>query len=79
MGITIIVSNYPVVIEDEPLLDAKEISRFNQYRAGQSDRLANLNCKSSNGDYPDGWYNPVKLIPPFLSREQYNKYLDSRT
>lgn len=76
---TTIVHKYPVVYKDPPPLDENEISRFNNYRRGQDDRssggLDNY-PRSANGDYLDGWYNPVKLIPPFLSRDQYNKYLE---
>jgi hypothetical protein len=77
---TTIVHKYPVVYKAPPPLDENEISRFNSYRKGQDERLSNGSekyPKSSNRDYLDGWYNPVKLIPPFLSRDQYNKYLES--
>lgn len=51
-------------------LTENEILRAKNYRAGQKDRRNNTPCLSTNGDYLDGWYNPDKKTPPFLTDEQ---------
>ena len=47
-----------------------KLLQYRAWLAGQSDRLNNKPCISTNGKYLDGWYSPEKIIPDFLTHDQ---------
>jgi hypothetical protein len=50
-----------------------DLKRHKTFRAGQADRKAGLPCKSSNGCYLEGWYEPDKKAY-YISEDQVDAF-----
>jgi len=50
-----------------------EIKRYrkmlSEFRQGQTDRKAGRPCSSTNGRYLEGWYDPERHLPDFLTQK----------
>ena len=53
---------------DEPSDFEKQ--RCAMYRQGQKDRKEGTPCACAFGSYLDGWYNPEKTVPPYVTEDQ---------
>jgi hypothetical protein len=50
------------------------LRKCGHFRLGQLHRKKGLPCMSANGAYLDGWYEPHKEIPPWITREQMEAF-----
>jgi hypothetical protein len=48
----------PVTRDETHTVSRAELLREKAFRAAQAERKAGLPCRSANGTYLDGWYNP---------------------
>ena len=42
---------------------------LSEFRQGQADRKAGRPCSSTNGRYLEGWYDPERHLPDFLTQK----------
>lgn len=48
--------------------------RVRYYRQGQLHRRENRGCLRANGEYLDGWYEPDKIVPPYITEAQMRAF-----
>ncbi len=53
--------------------NSDKIRKHNKFREGQNDRKSGNPCKSSNGAYLDGWYQPDKKAY-FITEDQADAF-----
>ncbi len=60
----------------EPLAEPHPaiLLRVRNYRQGQLHRREGRGCLRANGAYLDGWYEPEKQVPPYITEAEMRAF-----